>query len=139
MISTHRRIWAIIAACALLLTATPRPANASNSIVPKSVAVVAVVAIAAVGAAIGVGVYYAVRHSRSLTGCSVSSADGPQLRTQNDNQTYGLVGEVSGIKPGERIRVSGRKQKKSAGAPQHFLVEKLTKDYGPCPVSPASP
>jgi len=139
MIPRHRSILARLAACAVLLTATPRPANASDSIVPKSVVVVAVVAIAAVGAGIGVGIYYLVRHSHNLTGCAVSAPEGLELRTQADNQTYGLVGEVSAIKPGERIRVSGRKQKKSVGTFQHFLVEKLTKDYGPCPVSPVSP
>jgi hypothetical protein len=57
----------------------------------------------------------------------------------SNQQSYVLVGEVAGIKPGDRVRVSGKREKKNAGGPQQFLVEKLTKDYGVCTVVPATP
>jgi hypothetical protein len=90
------------------------------------------VGIAGGGAALGVGVYYAVHHGRSLNGCTLSGPSGIELQIRGDRQTYALVGEVSTIKPGEQIRVSGKKEKKKSGAPQEFLVEKLKKDYGSC-------
>jgi hypothetical protein len=46
--------------------------------------------------------------------------------------------EVAGIKPGDPVRVSGKKGE-NAGVPQQFLVEKPAKDYGFCTVSPAVP
>ena len=119
-----------------MLVAATAPATAQSNTpiggVTKSDAAWIVVAVAAVGAGIGIGIYYAVRHGNSLNGCVVSGSDGPQLQNRGDGQTYSLTGEVAAIKPGDRVRVSGKKQKKNDGGAQHFAVEKLTKDYGPC-------
>lgn len=43
------------------------------------------------------------------------------------------IGDVAGIKPGSRVRVSGKKEKSSGTA--QFLVEKVSKDFGACSVS----
>lgn len=75
----------------------------------------------------------------SLRGCAVSGPNGLQLRNRGDQQTYALTGEVASIKPGEQVRVSGRKQKKSGAAPPQFLVDNLTKDYGSCTAGVAPP
>ncbi len=134
---------AALTACALLLSFS-QTANAYQSIPPwpnfdigpsKGQVVGVVVGIAAVGAAIGVGVYYAVRHNHSLTGCVVSGANGIELSNEGDHKTYGLVGDMAAIKAGDRVRVSGKKQKKGSGDAWPFLVEKVSKDFGPCPVS----
>jgi hypothetical protein len=50
--------------------------------------------------------------------------------------TYSLVGAVATIKPGDRVRVSGKKVKKSVGPTPQFLVDNLSKDYGACPATP---
>ncbi len=99
----------------------------------KSQVVGAAVGIAAVGAGIGVGVYFLVRHDHRLTGCVASGAGGLQIQREADRQTYDLVGVLAGIEPGARVRVSGRKKAKDAGGNRTFLVEKLSKDLGPCP------
>ena len=93
---------------------------------------------ASVGANIGFGMYTVVRHDSSLTGCVIDGSYGLQIETEGDGQTYALVGEVSGIKPGERIRLSGKKEKHNDGVPQVFLVEKLKRDYGACPATSAA-
>ena len=93
--------------------------------------------LAAVGVGAGIGIYCAVHHGNSLNGCAVSGSDGLELQNRGDQQTYALVGEVAGIKPGDRVRVSGKKEKKDVGDAQPFVVEKLTKDYGPCKVETA--
>lgn len=131
----RKKILAKAAICVLLVTAATEPAVA-NSIPTKSDVVWIGVAIGAIGAGIGVGIYYAVHHDHSLTGCAVSVAGGLRLQNKGDQQTYSLVGAVNGIKPGERIRVSGKKVKKTTGPSPEFLVEQLSKDYGPCPANP---
>jgi hypothetical protein len=138
----HRSIFAIVTICAVLAFATaPTTAQSSTPIggVTKSDAVWIGVAVGVIGAGIGIGVYYAVHHGHSLNGCAVTGASGLELQSRGDQQTYALVGEVAGIKPGERVRVSGKKQKRGAGAPQQFVVEKLAKDYGSCTSVPAAP
>jgi hypothetical protein len=96
--------------------------------------------IAGGAAAVGFGIYFAVHHGHhSLRGCAVSGPNGLQLRNRGDQQTYALTGEVASIQPGEQVRVSGRKQKKSGAAPPQFLVDNLTKDYGSCTAGVAPP
>jgi len=77
---------------------------------------------------IGVGVYFAVHHGHSLKGCASSGTDGLQLLNEGNQQTYLLAGNVDGIKPGDRIGVSGKKSRPG----KKFVVGKLSKDYGPC-------
>jgi|SRR5271165_211207 len=131
----RNEILATAIVCALALTASrPATAQISGPIggVTKSDVVWIGVAIGAIGAGIGIGIYYAVHHNHSLTGCAVSGANGLELQNKGDQQTYALVGAVTAIKPGDRIRVSGKRVKKSSGPPPQFLVEQLSKDFGPC-------
>jgi hypothetical protein len=115
---------------------TQPPQLFTGSIGPSTGEIVgALVGIAAVGAGIGIGIYFVVKHNHSVTGCARSTADGLTLTTEPDEHTYSLIGEVAGIKPGNRVRVSGKKGKeKSSGTPQ-FLVEKVSKDFGACSVA----
>ena len=134
MTAGHRKILAMVAAYALLLaaTATAQPQSGTIGGVTGGDAVAIGVAIAVIGAGIGFGVFYAVHHGHSLDGCAVSGANGLELQNRGDQQTYALVGDTAGIKPGERIRISGKKEKKSGGVHPQFLVEKLNKDFGAC-------
>ena len=131
-----RSFLCISAICALLLTVAARPANA-NSIPTKSDVAWIGVAVAAIGAGIGIGIYAAVHHGHNLNGCTVSSANGLQLQNHGDGQTYSLSGDIAAIKPGEHIRVSGKKAKTSTGSARQFVVESLSKDYGACIVEAA--
>ena len=137
MKSGRNKMLAIAAVCFLLATAATEPAVA-NSIPTKSDVVLIGVAVGAIGAGIGIGIYYALHHNHSLTGCAVSGANGLELQNKGDQQTYALVGAVNAIKPGERIRVSGKRVKKTAGPTPQFLVEQLSKDFGPCPAQPTT-
>jgi hypothetical protein len=98
----------------------------------------AIAGIAAAGAAIGIGVYFAVKHNHIVTGCARSGADGMTLTSESDKQTYTLIGDVAGIKPGDRVRVSGKKGKGKPATTRQFLVEKVSKDLGPCEVASTS-
>ena len=138
----RNQILATLVACAMAVTAAA-PANAQTSTpiggVTKSDAAWIVVAVAAIGAGIGIGIYYSVHHSQRLTGCTVLGANGLGLENRDDRQMYTLVGATAAIKPGERVRVSGKRVKGSAGPAPQFLVDHLSKDYGACPPSPATP
>jgi hypothetical protein len=125
-------ILARAAICALL-GSTAMTARAQFSGLPTEGEIVAAgIGVVAVGTVIGVGTYYAIRHNHAISGCAVSGADGLELQSRGDQKTWALVGELDGIKPGERVRVSGKKRKQVAGAPRQFLVEKLARDYGAC-------
>jgi hypothetical protein len=90
------------------------------------------IGITAVGVGAGIGIHYAIRHNHTVSGCAISGPSGLELQNKGDGQTYALVGLVDGIKPAERIRVSGKKQEKVDGAVRQFLVEKPAKIYGAC-------
>ena len=125
----------ILLLCALCLTTT-RTARADVADVGDAKATGVIIAIVGVGALIGLGVYYAVRHGHSLRGCASSHPDGMQLLNEGDQKTYLLGGNVNGVKPGDRVRVTGNKQK-NGGSGRQFFVKKLSKNYGSCSV-PAS-
>lgn len=96
-----------------------------------------IVGTAATGAALGIGIFYAVHHTASIRGCVNSSSNGLELRNEGDQQLYLLVGMTNEVKPGNRVRVSGKRKKGAKDAPTQssFLVEKLAKDYGSCEVA----
>lgn len=134
----RNEIFTTVIVCALALTATiPTTAQSGTIGVSKSDVVWIGVAIGAIGAGIGIGIYYAVHHSHRLTGCAVSGAEGLELKNKGDEQTYVLVGAVSAIKLGERVSVSGKRVKKTPSPTPQFLVEQLSRDFGLCPAIPA--
>src|ERR1700676_2097491 len=133
----RNKILAKAAVCALLVTAATKPEVANSLPTQADVAWISI-AIGAIGAGIGIGIYYAIHHNHSLTGCAVSGVNGLELES-NDQQRYSLVGAVYAINPGERIRVSGNRVKKTGGPTPQFLVEQLSKDYGPCPAKRLTP
>ena len=128
------------AICASIATATAT-AQSSTPIggVTKSDAAWIGVAVAAIGAGIGIGIYVAVHHGHRLNGCAVMGANGLQLQNKGDGQTYALSGDIAAIKPGEHVRVSGKKAKAGSSATPQFIVENLSKDYGACKEQPATP
>ena len=132
-IGRWQRLATAIACCFAIAAATQ--AKAQIGVSKADVAWIGV-AIGAIGAGIGIGIYFAFHHGHSLTGCTVSAANGLQLQNNSDQVTYSLVGAVATIKPGDRIRVSGKRLKKPTGPTPQFLVDNVTKDYGACPATP---
>jgi hypothetical protein len=143
----NARLRTLLSAVAIIaLSAPAAPANAGQlgpgwnlQIGPTSGQIIgASLGIAGAGAALGFGTYYALHHGHSLVGCTASGAHGLQLLNGGDQQTYFLVGKVDGVKTGELVRVSGKKEKSNAGGEKQFLVAKLNKDLGPCAVPPGA-
>jgi hypothetical protein len=131
----RRRIVIVILVGLSIGLFTEQPAQAS---IPTQNQVTGIIiAIVAIGAGIGIGVYFLVRRPPSLTGCAVQGSSSLTLENETDHQVFMLIGDTPNLKVGERVRVTGKKQKKDASGARTFLVEKLNKDYGACKVSPA--
>ena len=135
MKSSLRRKFIILLLCLSLLL-IPKRAHADD----LGAAVFGVlVGAAAVGAAIVIGIYFIAREPRSITECVAPGPGGLTIQNEGDKQTFSLIGDTASLKAGDRIKVSGKRKKQDASGNRSFLVEKLSKDYGPCKVSPATP
>lgn len=84
-----------------------------------------------------VGITVAIKdhNDHTVRGCIYSDASGFKLRT-SDSKIYTLEGDPATLRVGDRVKFHGTKAKKAKGdgtGHQIFVVEKLSKDYGPCP------
>ncbi|MGA9687297.1 MAG: hypothetical protein WBQ81_11125, partial [Candidatus Sulfotelmatobacter sp.] len=107
----RRLLWRGVLTVALSL-ALAIPAKADNL---DNAARNIVIGIVAVTAAIAVVVTVLVMHEskkkRTITGCVNSTAGGMTITDEKDNQTYAIVGDTASIKPGDKMRLRGRKAK----------------------------
>lgn len=85
-----------------------------------------------VGAAIGVGVFFAFHHGASIRGCAANGPDGLEIRTQNGADVYQLSGATAEVRAGDLVRVKGKKKRAKDGDVPMFVVSGLAKDYGAC-------
>ena len=126
-------ITAVLLAC--------RPAQAQFGTAPigvsKGEAVAIILGMAAVVTVITVGIVYAVKHKPSITGCAVEGSSGLTLQNEADSQSLVLTGNTAGIRPGDRVKVNGKREKQAKGAATRgFVVANLKHDYGACPARP---
>jgi len=48
-----------------------------------------------------------------------------------------LTGNTAGIKPGDRVKANGKREKQVKGSTTRgFVVANLKRDYGACPATP---
>jgi len=96
----------------------------------------AIVAGIAVTAATLVVVTVVIIHyskKRAITGCVVSGQSGMTLIDEKDKQIYMLSGNTTEIKPGDRMKLQGKKVKPKG--PDKTLVweaRRVSKNYGAC-------
>jgi len=128
-----RGVAILLVCCALPAMSVPAKADRL-----ENDAILVGVAIGAVGIAIGFGIYYAVHHDHSIKGCVAGGPESLQLTGKDDPQIWTLIGDTAGVHAGDRVRLVGKKKKKDSSGNRQFLVEKLSKDYGPCPASAAA-
>jgi hypothetical protein len=100
-----------------------------------------IAASAAIVAGVTVGITLAVQnHNHTLQGCAFTGPSGLELRT-SDAKVYALEGSAATIKVGDRLKLHGSRLKKTKDSTgnQVFVVEKLNRDYGPCPSGAGAP
>ena len=126
-----RRVTTAVLLCGLLVCGTPR-ARAS---VPTGAEVVLIfVGVGVIGAAIGVGVYYAARRPPTITGCAAAGPGGLRLKDEGSSESFALTGDLAGVRAGERVRLRGKK--KGKGGDRMFLTDRVVKDFGGCAATP---
>ena len=77
-----------------------------------------------------------MKHKPSVTGCAVQGSSGLTLQNEADSQSLVLTGNTAGIKPGDRVKVNGKREKQATGATTRgFVVADLKRDYGACPAT----
>ncbi len=92
-------------------------------------------AIVAAAAVVVVVVIVAVHYSkkRTITGCVNSGANGMTVTDEKDNRIYALSSNTEGIKPGDRMKLHG-KRVKSKGPDKKLVWEtkSVENDFGVC-------
>lgn len=142
-VSRRWGIMAFAAMAAVLCTGASSPAGCApgsssfGNIGPSGAEVAG--AVVGIGAVIAVAIIVPVEISRShhnITGCIVTGPSGLELHT-SDAKAYSLEGNAASIKVGDKVRIHGSKIKKTKDStgPGVFKVEKLSRNFGPCPVT----
>jgi hypothetical protein len=129
---------AMAALTPLFLCGATSPTGCQSQPQPSNAGIYATAA--AVGGGIVVGAIILVEVNKShhtVRGCVSTGPNGLVVLNESDNQNYALVGVTANTKVGDRVRLHGAKDKKNKNSPagRTFVVEKVTKDYGPCTVS----
>jgi hypothetical protein len=88
------------------------------------------------GAIVGVAVaatliLYFVLRSPTITGCVLSTDASMTFVDEKDHHTYALAGDHLNLKPGERLKLKGKKSKDKDGKPT-LRVKNVDHDYGTC-------
>lgn len=110
------------------------PARASSGTIGASNGEIAGV-IVGVAAGVAVVIIVAVHYSkkRSITGCVVSNGNGMSITDEKDKQIYALSGSTTAVKPGDRLKVKGRKAKHTGSDTSPVWdVAEVSKDFGVC-------
>jgi hypothetical protein len=93
-----------------------------------------IVAIVAVTAAVVVVTVLVIKQAkgRTITGCVNSGESGMLLTNEKDKHVYVLSGDTAGVKPGERMTLTGKKTKSNSGATLVWDTKRISKDSGAC-------
>jgi hypothetical protein len=107
-------------------TAGSKPFISGGTIVGVVIGTAAVVAVVVV-----VVVHYSKK--RAITGCVVSGQSGMTLTDEKDKQIYTLSGDMTDIKPGDRMKLKGKKVKpKAPDKTRVWEARQVSKNYGAC-------
>jgi hypothetical protein len=128
---TMKRSWSGIL-IVILSVGLVRPARADNG--EKVLIVIAATTIAA--AISVVAIVAGVHHRRkkiTITGCVIPGENGMTVTDEEDSKTYALTGDTKDIKPGERMRLEGKKLKpQGPGKASVWEAKGVIQDFGYC-------
>jgi hypothetical protein len=119
----------IIALCLVICM----PAEAKNTIGVSNGTVAG--AVAGIAAGVVVIAIVAIHYSkkRSITGCVASTGTRMTITDDKDKQIYALSGDTASLKPGERVKLKGKKAKDtSSSTTLAWEARGVSKDLGVC-------
>jgi len=116
----------------VLSVALAKPAQASGY--PSGGAIAgAIVGVAAAIVIVAVVVIHKSSEKRTITGCVNRGGNGMTVTDEKDKRTYALSGNTTGIKPGDRVRLQGKKVKSKGGNKTPVWQAKaVAEDFGVC-------
>ena len=91
-----------------------------------------IVGVAAAVAVVTVVVIHESSKKRTITGCVDSAQRGMTLTDERDKRSYSLSGDTTGIRPGDRVTLQGKKIRPNGSNPLTWETKKVTKDFGVC-------
>jgi hypothetical protein len=122
--------WRLAVICVLCLAlATETKADSL-----KTAGELFIVAIVAVTAAVVVVTVLVIKQAkgRTITGCVNSGESGMLLTNEKDKHVYVLSGDTAGVKPGDRMTLTGKKVKSTSGTSLVWETKRIGKDFGVC-------
>lgn len=110
----------------------PAEAQHSGKIVSNGTIAGVIVGVAA-GVAVIAIVAFHYSKKRTITGCVNAGPSAMTVSDEKDHRTYALSGDVTDIKPGNRVKLEG-KRAKSTGAqkPLEWEIKKVSQNFGAC-------
>jgi hypothetical protein len=131
----------MVALSSFLLLGAGSPASCKNEQIGPSTGEVVGIAVGIGAVVVGTVVLIEVHesHKHNIKGCVTAGPSGLEVHNEQDDKTYALIGGSPNVKVGDIIKVHGKKEKglKDDGA-REFMVDKMSRDYGPCKVAATS-
>jgi len=132
---TRKYLWrgVLVVLLSVALVAPAEAQTGSNKIVSNGTIVGAIVGIVAGLVVVTlVAVHYSSK-KKTITGCVSSEGNTMSLTDEKDKQTYTLAGNTSGLKPGDRMTLQGKKGEPN-GTDKTLVWEtkKVVEDLGAC-------
>jgi hypothetical protein len=134
---TSKYLWRgaliVILGVALARPAVAQIGKISGPIGPSAGPIIAgIVGAAAAVVVVTVVVIHESTKKRAITGCVISGENGMSVENEKDKRLYALSGDMTGIKPGDRMTLQGKKIKSSGSNPLTWEIKKIAKDLGVC-------
>jgi hypothetical protein len=128
---SSKRFWCGVLIVVLSLVLA-EPAEASGY--PSAGAIVGgIAAVAAAVVIIAVVVIHKSTSKRTITGCVSTGGNGLSIVDDKDKKSYSIAGNTTGIQPGERVTLQGKKIKtQDNGKALVWKTKQITQDYGVC-------
>jgi len=126
------RGFLIVLLCVGLVTRAEAQSG-SKKIVSNGTIAGAIVGIVAGLVVVALVVVRISSQKKTITGCVKSEESGMSLTDEKDKRTYKLSGSTSGIKPGDRMALRGKKGEPNGTDKTLFWeVKSVTEDLGAC-------
>jgi hypothetical protein len=144
----HRKgLVAFAALSTFLLSGASSPSGCNNNndnfrIGPSAGEVYGVAAGAVAVIVVGTVVLVEVHKSHhTVKGCVTAGPDGLQVHNERDQKVYALTGVTANVKIGDIVKLNGDKEKnqKDSAGDVDFMIQKMSRDYGPCSATFAAP
>lgn len=122
----------VLSAVLIIGLCIPVEAQNSGKIVSNGTIAGAIVGLVAAVAVVAiVAIHYSKK--RTITGCVNSGEKGMTVTDEKDKHSYVLSGDTTNIKPGNRLRLQGKKaHPKGSDKTLTWDARKVAKDFGVC-------